>query len=247
MDGDGDSAPPPGGERPAGMDDLLRKVPQLAKARHGLGEAVKCAELTLEEAGLPSFAGQHYALGPDGKSLVPAPPEMIGRETDRGDLRVRFKPDVPVDAPWVLTLPHAIERVGHAIESPEWQAAQLLYEIARVDQRLRQGNASAAAIEAFYAGMRWQRWRMEKAGRVRAARLAGARKAGAANVKHDPADITRWVMADRRLERDEELAGLPPKRRARKRADRLAPRFNIESETFRKEVRKIRQKTDPKK
>jgi hypothetical protein len=223
---------------------------QLAKARHALGEAVKWAETTLEEAGLPSFVGS-YTLGPDGKSLVPAPPEMIGRETDRGDLRVRFKPDVPVDAPWVLTLPHAIERVGHAIESPEWQAAQLLYELARVEQRVRQVNASAAAFEAFYAGMRWQRQQMHKSDEGRRRVLAGAKKAAAANVKHDPADKMRWVFADRLLERDGTINGVLVEpggmKSAHQRADLLAPRFNVEAETFRKEVRKIRQRTDPKK
>jgi hypothetical protein len=218
----------------------MRAVARRAKARHAFDEAREWAEKTLEKAGLPAVVGW-YAPGPDGRSLIPAPPGLIGRENEGHGLTLRLRPDEQADAPWVAMLPQAVARLGYASDTDERRAAELLHQLALVGQHIREGDAMKAAGVAFYAGMRWKGRQMDRLARIGADHLRGAKMAGRANAKHDDADKLQWMLADRRLQR--EAAGLS----GRQRAENLAPKFGADPETFRKEVGKFRRRTDPKK
>ena len=94
---------------------------------------------------------------------------------------------------------------------------------------------------AFHAGALWRRRQEDETARVGGDVTKGAIKGGLARSKHDLADKLLWARDDRRLEEEFGITS------GRKRAEKLGRDHKVKTETFRKEVGKLRRETDPEK
>lgn len=186
---------------------------RLASRDHERVEAQLWAIGTLRKAGLPSEPGCYTPNG-------------------RGGLRPLSGADEGTVA-WGALSP-SIEDMGYAKGSPEVVAATLVEALSRAGYWIQQGDAQAAADEAFRAGMIWQA-RLQDDDKELGLRVRRGGRTGAQGQADDDAHMA-WLLEDNRLMREE------PYLAASERARRIAQRFGGNPETIRKRVREMRGK-----
>lgn len=167
--------------------------------------ARRWAEDTLRAANLPTQPGI-YMPGPTG-DLVPArcnltPEELDDIEAAGGSWVNTFSEALGTCGgfPWAASLVRALERSGYASGTPEWAAAEVLTQLARVGEAIKAGKPMAAASAAYRVGRLRER-HMPASPRV----LRGGRKAAVERADHE--EHVQILLWERKLARDCPEAG----------------------------------------
>lgn len=200
-----------------GVDARMVKAMLLGDPWDWIAPARRWAEDTLRAAGLPALPG-YYTADPNG-GLVPARCRLTHEEIDEvlaaGGRCVNTLTEALGTCggvPWAASLVDALERTGHAPDTPEMGAAEMLTQLMQVGEAIRAGRPEAAAAAAYWVGRLHER-HQQASPRVR----RGGRRA--ASERADHGEHAQMLLLERRMAR--EHRGIGQNARARAIAEQL--------------------------